>query len=393
MAELTQTGGFGFSEAQVMYRRQVQEFAEKEIAPAAKQRNKNEPASAEDLKGIMKKLYDSGLFGMEVPEKYGGHPSDWTSYAIASEELTKVDFVTALVYQQSRTHTFKAIEAHGEVPDEWLLPLVKGEKLACVALTEEGFGSDTAATQTRAIRDGDYYVLNGEKAPITWAMQSDLAIVYTKTDPDAGARGMSCFLVPLDLPGISRPYSPYFGWKGAGLASIVFDDVRIPRRYLVGEENKGFFLGMETLDVVRAFMALHDLALAQASLDEAIAYAKKRIAFGQPIARFEAISFKIVEHLTLIEAGRLLSYRAFWLADQGLRFSKESAMAKWFSTKIAVDAIHDALLIHGHVGYNEEYPIEQRLRDAIGLEMADATPEIQKLVIVLNVLGKEFRPY
>ncbi len=236
-------------------------------------------------------------------------------------------------------------------------------------------------------------MLNGEKTSVSLGMAADFSIVYAKTDPTAGARGISSFLVPLDLPGISRSHIPDLGLKQIGRISIALDDVRIPSKYLVGEENRGFYGAMLTWDLNRVFIALSNLALAQASLDEAIAYAKERTAFGQPIARFEAISFKIAEHLTLIEAGRLLSYRALWLADQGLRFTKESAMAKWFGTKIAVDAIHDALLIHGHVGYSEEYPIEERLRDAIGNEMGDAPHEIQKLIIARQVFGKEFRPF
>ncbi len=393
MAESTWVGGFGFSEAQEMYRRAVQEFAQRELAPAAKKRNKKELASAEELKGIMKKLYDSGLFGMELPEKFGGHPSDWTTYAIAVEELTKVDLLIGFVWWMSMVNTLSVMEVQEEVRAEWSLPVVKGEKVVCFASTEPGIGSDVAAIQTRAIRDEDYYILNGEKTSISLGMQADLCIIFAKTEPTAGSRGVSCFLVPLDLPGVSRSHYPDLGYKQIGRASITLDDVRIPGRYLVGEENKGFYVAMRAFDLFRLFLAVQDLALAQVSLDEAIAYAKERTAFGRPIARFEAISFKIAEHLTLIEAGRLLCYRAFWLADQGLRHTKETAMVKWFCPKIAVDAIHDVLLIHGHVGYSEEYSIEERLRDAIGNEIADGTAEVQKLIIAREVFGKEFRPY
>ena len=183
MAELTQTGGFGFSEAQEMYRRAVRDFAERELAPAAKQRNKKELASAEELKGIMKKLYDSGLFGMELPEKFGGHPSDWTTYGIAVEELTRVDFLSMHIYHLSRILVPDLMEAQEEVRGEWLLPMVKGEKLVCMALTEPGCGSDAAAMQTRAVKDGDYYVIaDTSKWVIWWCEGEEMTTPVTITD-------------------------------------------------------------------------------------------------------------------------------------------------------------------------------------------------------------------
>ncbi|MDP2952627.1 MAG: acyl-CoA dehydrogenase family protein, partial [Chloroflexota bacterium] len=269
----------------------------------------------------------------------------------------------------------------------------RGDRIICLALTEPGCGSDAAALTTRAVREGDHYVLSGEKTSITQGMQADAALLFAKTDPAARARGVSCFLVPLDLPGVVRSRLPSMGFRPLMAASIILDGVRVPARYRMGEEGRGFHMVMGQFDFIRPCLGLASLGAAQASLEEAIAYAKQRTAFGQPIGKFEGVSFKIAEHLTRVEAARWLCYRTLWLRDQGIPHTKESAMCKWLCPEVAVQAIHDALLLHGHLGYSEEYPIEQRLRDVIGLEIGDGTAQIMKLIITREVLGREFLPY
>ncbi len=281
-----------------------------------------------------------------------------------------------------------------EVREEWLPQIVAGEKVGCFAVTEPDAGSDAAAMRMTAIRDGDYYVLNGEKTCISFGGEADAAIMFAKTDPKQRAKGVTCFWVPLHLPGIIKSPILHTGFKPVA-ASIIMDAVHLPDKYRVGDEGKGFYIfaGGGGADYLRPCLGLVALGQAQASLEEAMNYALQRTAFGQPIARFEGVSFKIAEHATLIEAGRMLCYRTLSLKDQGLVHTKESAMCKWWCPEVAFNAIHDSLRIHGHIGYSEEYPLEQRLRDVMGLEFADGTAEIMKLIIARELMGRTVLPY
>ena len=228
---------------------------------------------------------------------------------------------------------------------------------------------------------------------MTLGAYADAAQIYAKTDPAAGARGVTCFWVPLDLPGITRYRFRDMGWHAISRASIIFDQVRIPADHRLGDEGRGFYMVMTEFDFMRVILALSALGAAQASLKEATEYAKTRTAFGRPIAKFEGISFKIAEHAALIEAVRMLCYRTLWLKDQGLNHTKESAMCKWLGPLVSTQAIHDCLLVHGHFGYSAEYPLEQRLRDVIGFEIADGTAEVMKIVIARELIGREYLPY
>ena len=387
-------GGFGFSEEQEMFRREVRNFAQRELAPGAKERAKEE-GTPEIAHEWARRIADAGLAGLGVPPKYGGQGADWVAIGIAVEEMSKADMnlgatpvLPALV-----TRAMALGGCSEELQQKYLPAMAKGEFLVCLVISEPHCGSDAAELRTRAVRDGDYYTINGEKTSISGSMSSDAGFLFAKTDPAARARGVTSFLVPFDLPGVSRSRIRDMGWIGVTCASIFLDDVRLPADHRLSEEGKGFYMMMGTFDVLRVFLALAVLGGAQTSLEDAINYAKQRTAFGQPIARFEGISFKIAEHATWLEAARLLCYRALWLADQGLPHTKEAAMSKWLAPVVAVNAIHDSLLIHGHVGYSEEYPIEQRLRDAIGFEMADGTAQIMKMIIARELMGREFRPY
>ena len=379
--------GFGFSEEQEMFRREVRNFVQKELVPGANERAKQGVLS----KDIIKKVAGMGLMGLRVPEKYGGQAADWITVGIAIEELAKGDFITSFLPTEPILCNY-LFENNKSIAEEWLPAVVKGDKIFCLALTEAEVGSDAANIKTRALKDGDSYVLSGEKLSISFGPIADAAIVFAKTDPKAGFRGISAFLLPLNHPGVSRSLMPMMGWRPIGQAIITLDNVRIPKEYLLGEEGKGFVSVMKQFDFTRPALALQALALAEVSLEEAINYTKQRHAFGQPLAKYEGISFKIAEDYTMVEAARLLSYRALWLRDQGLPHAKESAMCKWFGPKVAVRVVHDALLMHGHVGYSEEYPLQQRLKEAIGFEIADGTAEIMKLIIVREILGKEYVP-
>jgi len=381
---------FSFTEAQEMLRREARDFAQKELAPEARERAKS-PIMPRDM---IKKMGELGFLGISLPEKYGGQGADWVSLGIVIEELSKVDFTLGPVSIFPGLAHLCLEQAREEVREEWLPSLVKGEKLGCFAVSEPDCGSDAAAMKATAIRDGDYYILTGEKSPISAAWSADAAIFFAKTDPAARASGVTGFWVPLDLPGISKTLIAHTGWKGNGVASIFFDEVQLPSRYLVGEEGKGFYIfAAGGADYLRVCLGLVALAIAQTSLEETIDYALQRTAFGQPISRFEGVSFKIAEHATLIEAARLLCYRTLCLKDQGLKHTKESAMCKWWCPEVAFNAIHDCVLLHGHIGYSEEYPIEQRLRDALGFEFADGTAQIMKIVVAREIMGRAAVPY
>jgi len=383
-------GQFNFTEAQEMLRREVRDFAKRELAPGARERAQS-PNLPRDL---AERMGEIGFLGISLPEKYGGQGADWVSLGIVIEELSKVDFALGLLPAGPGLAYLCLEQALEEVREEWLPPLIKGEKRCCLAVSEPDCGSDAAAMKATAIRDGDHYILKGEKTPISVAWNADAAIVFAKTDPAAGARGVTCFCVPLDLPGISKNLISHTGWKSYGVASLFFDEVRLPCRYLVGEEGKGFYIfAAGGADYLRVCLALAALAIAQTSLDETIEYALQRTAFSQPISRFEGVSFKIAEHATLIEAARLLCYRTLCLKDQGLKHTKESAMCKWWCPQVAFNAIHDCVLLHGHIGYSDEYPLELRLRDALGFEFADGTAQIMKIVIAREIMGRAAVPY
>jgi cyclohexanecarboxyl-CoA dehydrogenase len=247
--------------------------------------------------------------------------------------------------------------------------------------------------QASARRDGDSYVLNGEKTGISLAMAADAAVVFAKTDPAAGARGVSAFLVPMDAEGVRRTRLQDMGSRGIQRGSISLSDVRLPPENLIGPEGRGFYQVMQGFDFSRFLIGLMCLGAAEASLDETIAYVKQRGAFGRPLAAFEGVSFVIAEQATLIEAARWLCYRGLWLRDAGRPHTKEAAMAKWLAPRTAVDAIHECLLLHGHYGYTQDLPLEQRLRDVIGLEIGDGTAQVQKMIVARELIGRESQPY
>ncbi len=373
---------FLFDEAQEMFRTELRRFGQKELAPGVQERAKQAYYPRE----LIKKIADLGVLGLNIPAKYGGQEADSVMIGIAIEELGRADSDIGLPVILSAMMGFILKQGSEELQAEWLPQIASGEKLACLGMTEAEAGSDLAALKAIAVRDGDHYILNGEKNSTTFGVQADVCVVLAKTDPKAGAKGMSCFLIPLDLPGVTRTRVPDLGWESVARATIALEDVRVPAGYCIGEEGQGFYMLMEYLDISRVLLTLASLGAAEASLDDAISYAKQRTQFGQPISKFEAVSFKIAEHATLIEAAKLLSYQALWLKDHGLPHAKEAAMCKWFVAQVAVNAIHDVLLIHGHYGYSQELPIELRLRNAIGFELSYGTAEVMKLIIARELM-------
>jgi cyclohexanecarboxyl-CoA dehydrogenase len=379
---------FAFSPEEESFRGVLRRFALRHLLPNYARWDRGEPFPREEVKA----LAEVGLLGLRAPARYGGMEASYVQCGIAAEEIGRGDFNCTLFIQLTAIWAELLKMADEGVQEEWFPPLARGEKVFAFALTEPEVGSDAAHLRTRATRDGDFYVLDGEKSSITFAGMADVAVVFARTGGE-GARGISSFIVPLDLPGVSRSVYHSPGEKLTQRGSLFFDQVRVPASYRIGAEGEGFRQAMTAFDFNRAIIGLCCLGAAQQSLEETIEYVKQRRAFGRPIAKFEGVSFQIAEHLTRLEAARLLCYKALWLRDQGLPHTKEMAMAKWMAPQVAVDAIRACIILHGHYGYSQDLPLEQRLRDVLGLEIGDGTPEIMKLIIAREVLGREYLPY
>jgi cyclohexanecarboxyl-CoA dehydrogenase len=380
--------GFGFTEAQEMLRQEVRNFAQKELAPGALARSKMEPMELhENLHDIDKKCVELGWNHLNVPEKYGGHQIDHVSLGIIVEEVAKVDPTVEPVGSIQATSALLT-QLPEDMQDYWFPPLIKREKRHSFGFTESAAGSDAAGIVTRAVREGDHYIVNGEKTPLPGATVADAVTISVKTDPKAGFRGVSLLWIPTNTPGVTIRPLPWMGNAGLFPSFVTFDDVRVPVRNRIGEEGMGFYLLMGTLDWLRIIVALHCLARAQASLADAMLWAKERKTFGKLIASYEGVSFVIAEHYTFVEAARMLCYRTLYLKDQGQMHTMESAMAKWFSVEVSVQCIKDCMVLLGHPGYSTEHPISMRLRDVIGYQLGDGPPQIQKLIIARLLLGK-----
>ena len=378
---------FELNEEQRLVRDMVHDLAQNEIAPRAAQVDRTEEFPAENIR----KLAELDLMGLPYPEAYGGGGGDYLSYAIAVEEIARACGSTALVYAAHISLGCGPIYSFGteDQKQKWLPLLCSGQGLGAFGLTEPEAGSDAGATRTTAVRDGDYYVLNGSKMWITSGAIAEVVNCTAKTDPEAGTRGITCFLVEKGMPGfIPGKNEPKMGLKGSVTSALSLEDCRVPAANLLGEEGEGFKQMLITLDGGRISIGAMALGLAQAALDEAIRYARERVQFGQPIAKFQAIQWMLADMATEIDAARLMVYRAAALKDAGKRFTKEAAMAKLYASEAAERAAFKALQIHGGYGYSREYPVERIYRDQRLCSIGEGTSEIQRLVIARQVLGK-----
>lgn len=380
----------GFSTEQEQLRRVVRDFATRELRPAYSSWDRN-GAFPRDL---WRRMGELGLCGARVPVAYGGQEMSAVTTGIVAEEVARGDFnlsygvlMPALCGEVLRDH------AGERVKREWMRSMAAGDAVVGLALTEPGAGSDAKAMTTTARRDGDEYVLDGEKTGVSLMMAADALVLFAKTDPAAGARGVSAFLVPTGIEGVTRTPITDMGSRGIQRGAVFLDGARIPADYLIGAEGKGFYQVMQGFDFSRSIIGLMCLGAADITLEETTAYVKGRRAFGRPLAQFEGVSFPLAEHASLLEAAKWLCYRGLWLKDAGLPHTKEAAMAKYLAPKAAVDAIHDCLLLHGHYGYTQDLPIEQRLRDVIGLEIGDGTAQVSKIVIARELMGRDASPY
>jgi len=379
-----------FSPEQDELVRTLRQFARRDLAP----RSAGWDKSGEFPWEAWRRMGELGLLGLRVPAAYGGQDADFMTFGIAMEEIGRGDFsCTYGIQLAGLAGEILGRSGSEEIKGRWLPPTARGEAVVALALTEPGAGSDAANLACRAERDGADYLITGEKSGISLGMAAHAAIVFARTDPAGRARGVTAFLVPLDRPGVSRSPLRDMGTRAIGRAVLAFDHVRLPASYRLGEEGTGFYQVMQGFDYNRIGIALACLGVAQQSVEETMTYVKERKAFGRALARFEGVSFAIAEAATHLEACRWLCYRALWLADQGRPHTKESAMTKWWGPRLAVDTIHQCLLLHGHYGYTDELPFEQRMRDVIGLEIGDGAAEVMKMVVARELMGRESLPY
>jgi len=381
---------FSYTAEQEELIRTLRAFARKELAP----RSHRWDTTGEFPWDVWRQMGELGLLGLRAPAAYGGGEADLVTMGIATEEVARGDFgCTYGIQLAGLAGEIIGRSGGDEVRARWLPPTVRGETVIALALTEPGVGSDAANLACRAVREGDAYVLTGEKSGISLATVAQAAIVFARTEAESRARGITAFLVPLDAPGVSRSALRDLGSRMVGRAVLSFDHVRVPLSYRLGEEGTGFHQVMQGFDYNRILIALACLGAAQVSLEETMAYVKERRAFGRTLATFEGVSFPIAEAATHVDAARWLCYRGLWLADRGQPYTKESAMAKWWAPKLSVDTIHQCLLFHGHYGYTDELPFEQRMRDVIGLEIGDGTAEVMKVIVARELMGRETLPY
>ncbi len=371
---------FDFSETHLMIRDTARKFAVDELASSALERDEKEEFPHE----AVKKLGELGFMGMMVPERYGGAGLDSVSYVLAIEEVSKVDASCGVIMSVNNSLVCYGIHEWGNdaQKEKYLVPLASGKNLGAFALSEPEAGSDASNQRTTAVRSGDEYIINGTKNFITNGSNADLILVMVTTDKSKGAHGVSTFIVEKGTPGLSvAKKEKKLGIRSSDTVSIAFQDCRVPAANRIGEEGFGFKFAMKTLDGGRIGIAAQAIGIAQASLEAAIGYSRQRKAFDRPLADFQGIQFKIADMATEISVARLLNLKAATLKDMGKPFGYHAAMAKLFSSRVAVKSALEAIQIHGGYGYMKEYHVERYLRDAKITEIYEGTSEIQRVVI------------
>jgi cyclohexanecarboxyl-CoA dehydrogenase len=370
---------FAFTDEQESFRKTLDAYSRKELLPGYRDR----AASTEFPFEILKQLGDLGLLGIGMPEQYGGSGGDEDPVLLgmATEVLAYGDVNMASAPVQLGLIGSQLVQGSDEIKDRYLPPTIAGTETVAIALTEPGSGSDAAGLSTVARSTDGGWRITGEKTAITWACNASAALVYAREPGTTGAKGVSCFVVPLDAEGVSVHHMEGMGCLPLGWGSIHMDDVFVPTSHLIGEAGRGFHAVMNHFDFSRAALGLLCLGAAEASVDETLAYAQQREAFGQPIAGFQGVSFLLAEQATYLEAARWMCYRALWLRGQGEPHTAQASMSKWWPPVVAKNAIEASMRVHGNLGYSTEFPLQQRHRDVMAYLVADGTSEIQKRVI------------
>ncbi len=378
---------FLFSQEQNILREAIRNFAQKEIKPLVKD---------SDEKGVWpeiftKKLSEMGLLGIIIPPEYNGSGYSNVDYVIILEELSKVDPSVGLTVaaHNSLCSNHLNLFASEEQKQKHLTRTASGQTLGAWGLTEPEAGSDAAAMKTKAVKNGDHWILNGTKCFITNASLADIAVVLAKTDPEKGRHGISAFILEKRMEGYSAGKKENkLGIRASDTADLIFEDVKVPAENLIGEENQGYSQAMAILDGGRVSIAGFSLGIAAGALEASLKYAKERVQFNQPIANFQAIQWMLADGFTELEAARLLTYKAAFLEDQGKKIVKESAMAKLFSSELAVKVSSMAVQIHGGYGFIKDYPVEKFYRDSKLATIGEGTSEIQRWIIAQKVLSE-----
>lgn len=332
---------------------------------------------------------EQGILGLPYPKEYGGQDADAVTLGIAAEEIAR----SGGPYPANIWGTALARFGSAQLRQNWIPRVVRGETIIGIGSTEPATGSDAANIMTTAEKESDHYTLNGEKQCVSHIDESEAFLMTVRTHPEPRSKGISMILVELNRPGVEKYHFRTMGWWSHSFGGIKLRDVKVPVSNLLGEERQGFKYLMSSFDYARVLLALWALGYAQASFEESVDYVKNRNAFGQPLAKFEGIQFKLAESATKIEAARLLCYKSLWLRDEGRYHAKESAMAKYFALKAASETIDDMIQMNGAMGITSELEHERRYRDVRGIRIGDGTDEIMKVIIAREILGREYLPY
>jgi len=378
---------YQLNEEQRMIRAMVREFAREVVLPTASERDRTKEFPAENLK----KMGELGLMGMNVPPEYNGAGVDSVSYSLALQEIGYACASTAVVMSVHNSVACGPVYLYGSEyqKETYLKPLAAGNMLGSFALTETSAGSDPASQKTKAVKDGDSYVINGTKMFITSGKSSDITVVTAYTDREKKHRGISAFVVEKGTPGFHvGKEEDKMGLRASDTTELIFEDCRVPSENLLGQEGDGFVIAMASLDGGRIGIASQSVGLAQACLDAAVSYAKERVQFNKPISRFQGIRWMIADMATQIEAARLLTFNAAAMKDRGENFSGAASMAKVFASEMANKVAYQALQIHGGYGYMKEFLVERYYRDVRVFTIYEGTSEIQRKVIANHIIGR-----
>jgi butyryl-CoA dehydrogenase len=373
------------SEEQKLLQKTVREFAESEVKPLARELDE----TGRFPRDTFKKAAELGLTGIALPEEEGGAGFDHIAYSIVIEEISRCCASTGVILSVQNSLYCDPIHRFGteEQKKKFLLPFARGEKIGCYALTEPQAGSNAAALQTKAVKNGDKYVINGTKAWITNGGAADAAIVYVNTDPPKGEKGITAIVVEKGTPGFKvGKEEKKLGINATACCELIFADCEVPAANRMGNEGEGYKVALSTLDGGRIGIGAQATGIAQGAFEAALAWSRQRMAFGHPISQFQAIQFMLADMSTEIDAARLLVRKAAWKQDTGARFSMDAAIAKLFASEMATRVTHKSMQIHGGYGYSREYPVERAYRDARITEIYEGTSEIQRLVISSWVL-------
>lgn len=376
---------FDYTDDHIMIRNMVRDFAEEVCGPGAEERDEKEEFAYD----IWKKCGELGLAGITFPEEYGGIGADYMSYSIAIEELSKVDASVGVTISAHSSLCANPIYMFGteEQKQKYLVPLATGEKMGAFGLTEAMAGSDASGTRTTAVRDGDFYVINGTKCFITNGYYADTYVITAQMDKSKGNKGIAAFILEKGTPGFTfGKKEKKMGIRSSATYELAFENVRIPAENLLGQEGQGFKIAMATLDYGRIGIASQALGIAQGAYEAALKYSKERVQFGMSLSQMPVIQFKLADMALEIEAARLLVYQACDLATQHKPVSKYAAMAKVFAAETANKVTKEAVQVLGGYGYTRDYPVERMMRDAKITEIYEGTSEIQRVVIAANIL-------